>query len=59
MELSTINDRWLYKEEFNKLYNNHKYNIPLNNNLLSNIVTKWKNKTNRFNKYSIIENTKD
>ena len=29
-----------------KLYNNHKDNFPLNNNLLSNIVTKRKNKTN-------------
>ena len=59
MEQSTIYDRRLYKEEFKKLYNNKKYNFPLNNNLLSNIITKWKNTTNRFNKYSILENTKD
>ena len=59
MEQSTIYDRNLYKEEFKKLYNNNKYNFPLNNNLLSNIITKWKNTTNRFNKYSILENTKD
>ena len=54
MEQSTIYDRRLYKEEFKKLYNNNKYNFPLNNNLLSNIITKWKNSTNRFNKYSIL-----
>ena len=59
MKQSTIYDRRLYKEEFKKLYNNKKYNFPLNNNLLSNIITKWKNTTNRFNKYSILENTKD
>ena len=46
MEQSTIYDRRLYKEEFKKLYNNNKYNFPLNNNLLSNIITKWKNTTN-------------
>ena len=54
MEQSTIYDRNLYKEEFKKLYNNNKYNFPLNNNLLSNIITKSKNTTNRFNKYSIL-----
>ena len=59
MEQSTIYVRRLYKEEFKKLCNNKKYNFSLNNNLLSNIITKWKNTTNRFNKYSILENTKD
>ena len=55
MEQSTIYDRNLYKEEFKKLYNNKKYNFSINNNLLSNIITKRKNTTNRFNKYSILE----
>ena len=32
------------KESFKDIYNdkNNKYNFPLNNNFLSNIITKWK-----------------
>ena len=59
MEQSTIYDRRLYKEEFKKIYNNNKFNFSLNNNLLSNIITKQKNSSNRFNKYSILEKMKD
>ena len=59
MEHSTIYHRRLYKEEFKKIYNNNKFNFSLNNNLVSNIITKQKNSPNRFNKYSILEDTKD
>ena len=61
MNSSTINDRHLFKEAFKKLYNgpNIKYNFPLDNNYLSNIITKWKNTSYRFKKECISYDTKD
>ena len=44
MDKSTIYDRRLYKEEFKNIYNKNKFNFPLNDNLLSNIISKWKKK---------------
>ena len=32
---------------------------PINNNLLSNVISKWKIKTNKFTKYSIFDNKYD
>ena len=61
MNSSTIYDRHLFKESFKKLYNdpNIKYNFPLDNNFLSNIITKWKNSSYRFKKECILYDTKD
>ena len=52
MNSSNIDDRSLFKESFKKLYNdpNIKFLFPINNNLLSNIITKWKNNKYRFKK---------
>lgn len=54
MNFSTIYDPKLYKEEFKKLYNELKYDFPLNDNLLSNIVTKWKSVSERFKSSSVL-----
>lgn len=51
MNASNIYDRKLYKEEFKKLYNDKEYDFPINDNLLSNIITKWKIYSNKFKKY--------
>ena len=53
---STIYDRTLFKNKFKDIYNENKYNFPLNNNMLSNIITKWKNNSNKFTKFCIFEN---
>ena len=61
MNSSTIYDWHLFKESFKKLYNdpNIKYNFPLENNVLSNIITKWKTTSYRFKKECILYDTKD
>ena len=61
MNSSTIYDRHLFKESFKKLYNdpNIKYNFPLGNNFLSNIITKRKTTSYRFVKECILYDTKD
>ena len=55
MNNSSIYDRHLFKESFKKLYNdpNIKYNFLLENNFLSNIITKWKTTSYRFKKECI------
>ena len=42
------------KINLKKFINKNKYNFPLENNILSNIITKWKNITNKMNKTIII-----
>ena len=59
MNNSSIYDRTLFKNQFKDLYNNNKYNFEINNNLLSNIITKWKQKSNRFTKYCVLDNVFD
>ena len=61
MNRSSIYDRTLFKESFKKIYNNPniKYDFPINNNLLSNILTKWKNNLYRFKKGCIMYETRD
>ena len=59
MNNSSIYDRTLFKNQFKDLYNNNKYNFEINNNLLSNIITKWKQKSNRFTKYCVLDNFLD
>ena len=46
----------MFKAKFLELYSDKKFNFPINNNLLSNIITKWKNTTNRFNKSTVWDN---
>ena len=48
-----------YKTKFKEIYNKNKYNFQINNNMLSNIITKWKNKSNRFSKATVWDNTTD
>ena len=61
MNSSTIYDRGMFKESFKKIYNdsNDKYNFSLNDNFLSNIISKWKNNTYRFKKECVFYDTKD
>ena len=59
MNSSDIFDRRLYKDEFKKIYNEEKYDFSINNNFLSNIITRWKLKTNRFKKTSVLEHPND
>ena len=40
MNSSSIYDRGLFKAKFLEIYNNKKFNFPLNKNLLSNIMEK-------------------
>ena len=50
MNKSTIYDRKLFKEAFKNIYNDkeNKYNFPINNNILSNIIIRWENNSYRF-----------
>ena len=59
MNSSEIFDRNLYKDEFKKLYNSQKLNFGIDNNFISNIITKLKLKTNRIKKISALDNPKD
>ena len=59
MDTSTIYDRRLYKEEFKKIYNKGIYKFPINDNFLSNIITKWKKTSDRFTKRCIFKNKYD
>ena len=61
MNSSTIYDRRLYKESFKDIYNdkNNKFNFPLNNNFLSNIITKWKQNSYKYKKESALYEIKD
>ena len=59
MDNSNIYDRRLFKEEFKKIYNNNKFNFPINENFLSNIITKWKKSSDRFTKMCIYKNKYD
>ena len=59
MNNSSIYDRTLFKNQFKDLYNKNKYNFEIDNNFLSNIITKWKQKSNRFTKYCVLDNVYD
>ena len=50
MNTSIIYDHNLYKNKFKEIYNSNYYDFPINNNMLSNIITKWKNSTYKFKK---------
>ena len=61
MNSSIIYDRCMFKESFKKIYNDSrdKYNFSLNDNFLSNIISKWKNNTYRFKKECVFYHSKD
>ena len=59
MNNTDIYDRNLFKDKFKELYNSKKFNFTINNNMLSNIITKWKTTSNRFNKSTIWDNIYD
>ena len=56
---SDIYDRVLFKENFKKIYNKYNYNFLINNDLLSNILSKWKRKSLNFTKYSTFQKKYD
>ena len=53
MNNSSILYRIFFKEEFKKIYNENKYILEIDNILLSNIISKCHNKTDRFKKTSV------
>lgn len=59
MNDSNIYERKLYKEEFKKLYNDKEYDFPINDNLLSNLITKWKLYSIKFKNTSVLDNLYD
>ena len=59
MNSSTIFDRNLFKTKFKEIYNSYRYNFPISNNLLSNMITKWRNNSMRFNKANVLINQYD
>ena len=59
MNSSDKYDRHLFKMKFKELYNQTKYNFSLNSNTLNNIINRWRNKTNRFTKMTVLDNSHD
>ena len=61
MNSSNIYDSRLFKEEFKKIYNipNNRFNFPISNTYLGNIITKWKNCSYKFTKASVLYNKYD
>ena len=61
MNSLSINDRIMFKEEFKNIYNdpNNHFNFPLNNTLLSNIISNWKKNSYKFTKASVLYNKYD
>ena len=61
MNKSNIFDRALFKSEFKKLYNNKTYSFDfsINDTMLSNLITNWKNKSLRFSKAGALLDIKD
>lgn len=57
--MSWIYDRRLFKEEFLKLINKIPYKFEITNSYLSNIITEWRKKSNRFNKSCVFDNIYD
>ena len=59
MNNSNIYDRKLFKNKFKNIYNENKFNFPIDNNMLSNIINKWKNHSTKMNKFITLVETKD
>ena len=59
MNSSNIYDRTLFKSKFKEIYNSKNYSFPINDNFLSNLITKWKKESKRFDKTSALSNIYD
>ena len=59
MDNSNIYDMKLFREKFKEIYNENKYNFPINEKRLNNIISSWKKSSNKFNKNTIFENEVD
>ena len=59
MNSSSIFDRNLFKNQFKVIYNSYRYNFHISNNLLSNIITKCRNNSMRFDKVNVLINQCD
>ena len=59
MNSSTIYDRNIYKDKFKDIYNKDNSNFQIDNNFLSNIISKWRNNSNRFTKSTVWDNIYD
>ena len=59
MNNPTIYDRNIYKNRFKEIYNYNKFHFPLDNSILTNIITKQKNKSIRMNKSVALYERKD
>ena len=57
--LSYIYDMKIFRGRFKEIYNENKYNFPINDNRLNNIILSWKKSSNKFNKNTIFENEVD
>ena len=53
---SNIYARNLFKEQIKDIYNQNRFDFGINNNLFSNIITKWKYTSNKFNKSTVLKN---
>lgn len=54
MNQSTIFDRNIFKDKFKEIYNEKLYNFPIDNTMISNIISKWKRNTFRMNKSCVL-----
>jgi len=59
MNTSNIYDRKLFKEKFKKIYNSKLYDFSLNDNMLSNIISKWKAMSENFKNTTVLKNKYD
>ena len=61
MNTSTIYNREMFKVKFKDIYNDpsNKYDFEINNSMLNNIISKWKNTSLKFNKGSVLINQYD
>ena len=59
MNSSNIYNLNLFKERFKDILNQNRFAFGINNNLLSNIITKWKYTSDKFNKCTVLKNMFD
>ena len=61
MNKSTIFDRILFKIQFKDIYNdkNNKFTFSLNDGMLTNIITNWKQTSKIFTNGSVLDNKVD
>ena len=59
MDISNSYDMNLFRDKFKEIYNENKYNFPINDTKLNNNISLWKKSFNKFNKNSVLENEFD